>query len=126
MAKVYTTEITSEEITSDNPIHQRLFKAYVVAMDHIHGDVLEVGCGEGRGASLLMQHAKTLTAVDKLRDAIGNLSVKYPDGVFLNMNFPPLKELADNSFDSIVSFQVVEHIENDMLFLKEINRVLKP
>ena len=49
MAKVYTTEITSEEIPSDNPIHQRLFKAYVVAENYVHGDVLEVGCGEGRG-----------------------------------------------------------------------------
>ena len=126
MAKVYTTEITSEEITSDNPIHQRLFKAYVVATDHIHGDVLEVGCGEGRGVSLLMQYAKTFTAVDKLRDVIGNLSVKYPEGVFLSMNIPPLKELANSSFDSIVSFQVIEHIEDDILFLKEINRVLKP
>ena len=126
MAKVYTTEITSEEITSDNPIHQRLFKAYVVATDHVHGDVLEVGCGEGRGVSLLMQHAKTFTAVDKLRDVIGHLSVKYPEGVFLSTNIPPLKELADSSFDSIVSFQVIEHIEDDILFLKEINRVLKP
>jgi hypothetical protein len=49
MAKVYTTEITSEQIASDNPIHQRLFKAYVVAKEYIQGDVLEVGCGEGRG-----------------------------------------------------------------------------
>jgi 2-polyprenyl-3-methyl-5-hydroxy-6-metoxy-1,4-benzoquinol methylase len=126
MAKVYTTEITSEEITSDNPIHQRLFKAYVVATDYIEGDVLEVGCGEGRGVSLLMQHARTFTAVDKIKDVIRNLTVKYPDGVFLSMNIPPLKELADNSFDSIVSFQVIEHIENDLLFLKEIHRVLKP
>ena len=49
MANIYTTEITSETIVSDNPIHQRLFKAYVVAKDYVGGNILEVGCGEGRG-----------------------------------------------------------------------------
>ena len=46
---VYTTEIASETITSDNPIHQRLLKAYVVAAEMVRGNLLEVGCGEGRG-----------------------------------------------------------------------------
>jgi 2-polyprenyl-3-methyl-5-hydroxy-6-metoxy-1,4-benzoquinol methylase len=41
------------------------------------------------------------------------------------MNIPPLSGLHDNTYDSIVSFQVIEHIENDFLFLKEIHRVLK-
>ena len=126
MAKVYTTEITSDQITSDNPIHQRLFKAYVVARDYVFGDVLEVGCGEGRGVGLLMEHAKSFTAVDKIEDAINDLKTKYPTGRFVSMNIPPLKELQDNAYDSIVSFQVIEHIENDILFLKEIHRVLKP
>ena len=49
MSKIYTTEITSEEIISDNPIHQRLTKAYVVAEEYVTGNLLEIGCGEGRG-----------------------------------------------------------------------------
>lgn len=126
MAKVFTTEITSEQITSDNPIHQRLFKAYVVAKEYIHGDVLEVGCGEGRGISLLMQSAQNFTAVDKIRPVIEELRQKYPGGRFLSMNIPPLKELPDNTYDVVVSFQVIEHIQDDNLFLKEIHRVLKP
>lgn len=126
MAKVYTTEITSEEIASDNPIHQRLFKAYVIAKNYVNGDVLEVGCGEGRGVSLLMQQAKTFTAVDKLKEVIESLQSKYPSGKFLSMNIPPLRELQNNTYDSIVSFQVIEHIQDDALFLKEIHRVLKP
>jgi len=126
MAKVFTTEITSEQITSDNPIHQRLFKAYVVAESFIQGEVLEIGCGEGRGVSVLMKKAKSYTAVDKLRAVMDELQKKYPDGRFVSMNIPPLTSLPDNTYDVVVSFQVIEHIQNDLLFLKEIHRVLKP
>jgi ubiquinone/menaquinone biosynthesis C-methylase UbiE len=126
MAKVYTTEIASEQIASDNPIHQRLFKAYVVAEDYVKGDVLEVGCGEGRGVALLMPHASTFTAVDKIKPVIDELQQKFPAGKFMSMNIPPLSGLPDNTYDSIISFQVIEHIQDDFLFLKEIHRVLKP
>ena len=126
MARIYTTEITSEEITSDNPIHQRLFKAYVVAEEYLQGDVLEVGCGEGRGIDLLLKKARTFTAVDKIKPVIEKLQEKYRQGRFLSMNIPPLSGLSDNSYDVVVSFQVIEHIQDDSLFLKEIHRVMKP
>lgn len=126
MAKIYTTEITSEKITSDNPIHQRLFKAYVAAEQYVAGDVLEVGCGEGRGIDLLMNKARTFTAVDKIEPVIDRLQKKHPTARFLSMNIPPLSGLNDDTYDVIVSFQVIEHIENDALFLKEIHRVLRP
>jgi ubiquinone/menaquinone biosynthesis C-methylase UbiE len=126
MAKVYTTEIASEQIASDNPIHQRLFKAYVVAEDYVSGNVLEVGCGEGRGVETLMKKAVSFTAVDKIEAVIDELKQRFPTGKFVSMNIPPLSGLRDNTYDSIVSFQVIEHIQDDLLFLKEIHRVLKP
>ena len=126
MAKIYTTEITSEQITSDNPIHQRLFKAYVVAEPYVTGDVLEVGCGEGRGIERLTKNARSFTAVDKIKPVIEELKQKYPGGRFLSMNIPPLSGLEDNAYDLLVSFQVIEHIKDDVLFLKEIHRVMRP
>jgi 2-polyprenyl-3-methyl-5-hydroxy-6-metoxy-1,4-benzoquinol methylase len=126
MAKVYTTEIASEQIASDNPIHQRLFKAYVVAQQYVFGDILEVGCGEGRGVETLMRQANSFTAVDKIQPVVESLQQRFPGGKFISMNIPPLSGLQDNAYDSIVSFQVIEHIQDDFLFLKEIHRVLKP
>jgi ubiquinone/menaquinone biosynthesis C-methylase UbiE len=126
MAKIYTTEITSEHIPSDNPIHQRLFEAYVAAEPYVSGDVLEVGCGEGRGVELLMQKASSFTAVDKIEGALQVLRDKFPGARFLAMNLPPLHGLNDNNFDCVVSFQVIEHIKNDRFYLQEIQRVLKP
>jgi SAM-dependent methyltransferase len=125
MAKVFTTEITSDNIPSDNPIHQRLLRPYVLVKDWIVGDVLEVGCGEGRGIDLLLEKAKSYTAIDKIEPVVKRLQEKYLNAKFLSGNIPPLTPFADNSFDSVVSFQVIEHIEDDHLFLKEINRVLR-
>lgn len=126
MSKIFTTEITSDNLTSDNPIHQRLYKAYVAAEPYIKGDILEVGCGEGRGIALMMPKAKTFTAVDKIEEALAKLRVQFPAGKFIGTNIPPLTALADNTYDVVVTFQVIEHIENDRLFLQEIQRVLKP
>ena len=54
------------------------------------------------------------------------LQLRYPQGKFISGNIPPLSDYASDSFDCVVSFQVIEHIQDDQLFLKEIHRVLKP
>lgn len=125
MARIYTTEITSDELPSDNPLHQRLLKPYVVAGQWIHGDLLEVGCGEGRGIQQVLPSVRSYSAIDKIEDAVSALQAKYPDAKLIAGNLPPLP-YPDNSFDSVISFQVIEHIEDDSLFLKEIHRVLRP
>lgn len=122
---VYTTEIASDQIPSDNPIHQRLLKAYHVAVPYISGDLLELGCGEGRGVELLAPKAKSYLGLDKIREIIEGLKAKHPKYDFQSSVFPPMN-IADNSFDTIVTFQVIEHIKNDELYLKEIHRILKP
>lgn len=126
MAKVYTTEITSEQIASDNPIHQRLFKAYVIAEDYVRGELLEVGCGEGRGIDLLEPLVGHYTAIDKIEDAINKLKEKHPKSTFFVSNIPPFQHLQNDTYDTVVCFQVIEHIRNDFFFLQEIHRVLKP
>ncbi|MFY8035859.1 MAG: class I SAM-dependent methyltransferase [Cyclobacteriaceae bacterium] len=126
MASVYTTEIASDSVLSDNPIHQRLLKAYVLASDLVKGDLLEVGCGEGRGIDWLLPKVTSFSAIDKIAPVVDELKKKYPTATFASGNIPPLSSFSDNSFDCVVSFQVIEHIQNDVAYLKEIHRVLKP
>ncbi len=120
-----TTEITSSEIASDNPIHQRLLFAYIKATEYINGNVLEVGCGIGRGLKLLTENCTHYTAIDKNEKLINQLKTQYPTHTFVAENIPPFTTLKEDNFDFVVSFQVIEHIQNDELFVKEIHKVLK-
>jgi ubiquinone/menaquinone biosynthesis C-methylase UbiE len=121
-----TTEIASSDIVSDNPVHQRLLFPYIEVAKMISGNLLEIGCGTGRGVAVLAPSISNYTGVDKNEPLMTKLALEYPNFKFIDMFLPPLKGLADNSFDYIVTFQVIEHIEDDNEFIKEANRVLKP
>lgn len=123
---LFTTEITSDKIPSDNPLHNRLLSAYILSEKFISGDILELGCGEGRGIDIILKKSRSYTAIDKIKSVIDELSLKYKNNNFSASNFPPLEEIQDNSFDTIISFQVIEHINDDELFISEIKRILRP
>ncbi len=108
---------------SDNYVFQRSLLAYLESAKEVSGKVLEIGSGEGYGISYLSPKSDSYLAIDKFSSPID----KDLDNVtFLQMNIPPLDGIQDDSFDYVVSFQVIEHIEDDHLYLKEIHRVLKP
>lgn len=122
----YTTEIASDKIASDNPIHQRLLQAYYLARPYVQGELLELGCGEGRGVAVLEELTDKYLALDKIEGVIAKLKEKFPSVTFRQAFFPPFSGIPDNHFDTVVSFQVIEHIKDDTNFLSEIYRVLKP
>lgn len=122
----YTTEIASDKLVSDNPIHQRLLKAYIAAKPLVSGDLLEIGCGEGRGVEVLSEHVTTYHGLDKIGEVINTLQQRFPKATFEQATIPPLETVPSDHYDTVVSFQVIEHIQEDKLFLEEIYRVLKP
>lgn len=123
---IFKTEITSDSIPSDNPIHQRLLKPYTIVKEEISGKVLELGCGEGRGIEEILPNVDAFLGLDKIEEVIQMLSEKFPRAQFMQSLFPPVDILESGAFDYIISFQVIEHIKKDRLFLEEIYRLLKP
>ncbi len=113
MSKYATTEITSAEIPSDNPVHQRLYFPYVEAAKIIHGNVLELGCGWGRGVETLIEKCDHYTGLDKNQPLIDQLQAAYPKHTFSTADLPHLSAFKDNTFDYVVTFQVIEHIQDD-------------
>lgn len=121
----FTSEVNSSDIPSDNPIFQRTKKAYEIVAENSLGSVLEIGCGEGYGIPILMQSASSYLGVDKNRYLIRKLSsLKHNAVSFHHQHVPPLSFLESNSVDTVVCFQVIEHVSEAEELVKEIRRVL--
>ena len=121
----YSTEITSSKIVSDNPLYQRTKKAYTLLYNKNLGDTLEIGCGEGYGVEIYKSKVKKLYLIDKSAGNLETIKQKNPDCSILKSKVPPLINIPNESFDTVISFQVIEHIKDYDYFLREIHRVLK-
>jgi SAM-dependent methyltransferase len=122
--KIQTTERVGTAELSDNYVLQRSIFAYKQAAGRIGGNVLEIGTGTGYGITHIAPYVSTFTTVDKH-------SHGFPVGEHMNVSFvqqevPPLANHADNTYDYVIAFQLIEHIEDDHFFLREVERVLKP
>ncbi len=121
MTKLHTAERVSRTDASDNYVFQRSILAYHYAAGLVSGDVLEIGTGMGYGIDVIAPSATSYTTIDKscAYDA------SFPDNTrFQQMEVPPIS-FPDESFDYVISFQVIEHIKRDKDFVKEVSRVLR-
>tara|TARA_B100001287_G_scaffold274282_1_gene279286 strand:- start:3869 stop:4645 length:777 start_codon:yes stop_codon:yes gene_type:complete len=126
MGILQTAERSSHKDSSENVIFQRHLIAYKEAAKMISGTVLEVGSGEGYGIEELSKYADHYIAVDKYKTNIAENLHKKNKISFHQIDVPPLTNINDESVDFVLTFQVIEHIQNDLDFLKEIFRVMKP
>lgn len=117
-----TAERVSGRDMSDNFVFRRSILAYHKAAEIVSGDVLEIGTGMGYGIDVVAPAAGRFVTVDKTAP---HLEAVLPvNAEFRRMTVPPL-DFADGSFDFAVSFQVIEHIERDAEFVREVSRVLR-
>lgn len=90
-------------------------------------EVLDVACGVGYGAALLAERAKRVVGVDIDAGCIryawenyGHPRVTYVEGDACALPF------SDESFDVVVSFETIEHVEDGEALVREAKRVLRP
>ena len=122
---IQTAERVSDTDKSDNFVFQRSLLAYEEAAKIISGKVLEVGSGMGYGMEILSPGTDEYVMLDKFQFDLSR--IKDTDKVkFIQTSVPPFTGIPDNSFDYVVTFQVIEHIKQDDHFVREIHRVLKP
>jgi SAM-dependent methyltransferase len=89
--------------------------------------VLDAACGTGYGAALLAGEARTVLGVDidpaSIRFAKARWRMPAVDFVGGSVEQLPL---ADDSFDTVVSFETIEHVDDPATFVSECARVLTP
>ncbi|MFN8090126.1 MAG: class I SAM-dependent methyltransferase [Mycobacterium sp.] len=88
-------------------------------------DVLEAGCGEGYGADLIASVARSVVAVDYDAATVAHVRAKYPRVQVAEGNLASLPT-PDGSVDVVVNFQVIEHLWDQLQFVEECRRVLRP
>lgn len=87
---------------------------------------LEVGCGTGyvlSGVSVVFPFAR-LVGSEIFTSGLKVASGRIPDASFVQMDARRIPYV--NEFDVVAAFDVIEHIEEDELVLKNLHRAIKP
>jgi 2-polyprenyl-3-methyl-5-hydroxy-6-metoxy-1,4-benzoquinol methylase len=89
--------------------------------------ILDAGCGNGYGTHYLSLHAESIVGVDIDQETIDkakkNFFSKNVEFKKTNVNNLPFE---NDSFDLVISFEVIEHLSDYQTYFNEIKRVLKP
>jgi ubiquinone/menaquinone biosynthesis C-methylase UbiE len=104
--------------------HRHHFAAALVA----GRDVLDVDCGEGYGSALLARNARRVTGADIAQTAIDHARARYAsigNVEFRQANCTALP-FPNACFDTVASFETIDHVTAQEAFLDEGRRVLRP
>jgi ubiquinone/menaquinone biosynthesis C-methylase UbiE len=132
-----STSKTGERLYPEQRFHST--EAYLLYLRHLFAYefvkaqlstsqlVVEIGCGEGYGFNNLAQAVKAMIGVDHDQAVLAAASKKYgvPNCTFVQADGARLP-FAQSVCDVVLTFQVLEHIQDDRGFLAEIYRILKP
>jgi ubiquinone/menaquinone biosynthesis C-methylase UbiE len=98
---------------------------YLLASEFVSGlRVLDMGCGAGYGSSLLQNCSSYLgidvseSSVESATKSFGSQTVNFRVGDCQHLDLP------DQSFDVVVCFEMLEHVENPDLIVREAKRLL--
>ncbi len=101
---------------------RRLQMIVNAAGERIKGDILENGCGMGMYVEHLAPFGGKITGLEydfERAAEAGQRSPRIMNAAGENLPFP------DNSFDLILSHEVLEHVQSDATAIREMVRVLK-
>jgi ubiquinone/menaquinone biosynthesis C-methylase UbiE len=88
------------------------------------GKAIDVGCGTGALLDQLKPRADRLIGVDISPDALHYCSLRNHEDLLLadatHISLP------SGEFDTVTAIGVIEHLDDDEAFLKEMHRLLKP
>jgi SAM-dependent methyltransferase len=87
-----------------------------------NGRLLEVGCGHGFFTKIIRPYSHYTVAID-IANGMARSVLKM--GVYFIIADGCALPFKSNSFDCVFSVDVIEHVENDLFFLRESVRVLK-
>ena len=98
-----------------NPLKQKLLAEYLLP-----GSCLDIGCGNGLYGEKILERCSTLLQID-IVDRRLPPAQKYP---FRAMDANNI-DLISGTFNNIVAFDLLEHLKNDLTFVKGLSNLLQ-
>jgi GT2 family glycosyltransferase/SAM-dependent methyltransferase len=122
----FTGERWTSELTGQTEVEH--LHRYLLARDLCASkDVLDLASGEGYGAALLAQVARSVIGIDSHEPTVAHAKREYGRA---NLHFlvgdARCVPLNTNCVDVITSFETLEHFAEQEAFIAEIRRVLRP
>ncbi len=105
---------------------------FPVLLDMLRNDkgkrILDVGCGAGEIACLLIENGFDVMGVDASHTGIERANQRHPGRFFVhNLSCDKLPaELEDQRFDMIISTELIEHLYAPRNFMRLIQKTLEP
>jgi 2-polyprenyl-3-methyl-5-hydroxy-6-metoxy-1,4-benzoquinol methylase len=133
------TEPTTERLIVEN--YQSNEESYLIYLVHIATyrycinyvagkKVLDYGCGSGYGTALISDSCLQITGIDVSSEAIAHAKDHYNASNLSYLKVERAEDASlpfpDASFEVVLSFQVIEHVQDVSVYLQEIERVLVP
>jgi SAM-dependent methyltransferase len=100
-------------------IHHIIIKSLKTNLENIKGNVIDIGCGKKPFKKIISTNCKSYIGLESHKTLHGFSEVD----VIGNALILPF---TSSSADTVVSFQVMEHVPEPDKFLSEIYRILKP
>jgi SAM-dependent methyltransferase len=121
---------TGERLHADDPlfaidlVRHRAAYAFAISLagSETHGCILDLGCGTGYGTRELADALPRVFAVDRIAPDAG---ARHPRCSFIRADAAHIP-LQNAAFDMVVSFQVVEHLDDPGPYLQALARLLRP
>lgn len=115
--KLEKDTINSDKRKYYSPITLTQYKITIpMILKNVKGNLIDVGCGDLHYKRYIEKNVINYDSIDIKRKSD---QVKY-EGNILDMSF-----IADNTYDSAICLEVLEHVTAPDMALKEINRILK-
>lgn len=113
-----------------NDIEMEHMHRYCAVAPFLKGmKVLDAACGVGYGSKIISPYARSVIGIDIDKETIeyANQCNKAENIEFLKMSIGEMV-FDDNSFDAVISFETIEHIDEQLQkeFLRNVSRVLSP
>ncbi len=121
---------TGERLHKESPLFAidlvRHRAAYIHAIELAKASgaqrILDLGCGTGYGTGELAEALPQTFAVDRISP---DSDARHPAAHFVRADAGHLP-LRSESFDMVVSFQVIEHLEDPTVYLDAMSRLVRP